>query len=263
MKKSLRAVIIVAALGSAATAAGAADFTFRMIKPPPPGKKKLIDIQVLTPVAPPPDPAAPAVPDSPQLTFWDVFEPELQAADDRRFPAAVTYMERFGERDGYAPASPERMLAIARDHGVDVLEATLGTSVSPALALAVISVESGGDPKARSSAGAAGLMQLMPETAKRFDVDDPLKASENIRGGVAYLDWLLKEFGRDPILALAAYNAGEGAVRRNGGVPPFAETRAYVPKVIEAWRIARAYCLTPPVFATDGCVLVNLRVARN
>ena len=90
---------------------------------------------------------------------------------------------------------------------------------------------------------------------------DSMNPGENIRGGVAYLDWLLKEFGNDPVLALAGYNAGEGAVAKHGGVPPYAETRAYVPKVLAAWNVARGLCLTPPDLVTDGCVFVGPRVA--
>ena len=134
------------------------------------------------------------------------------------------------------------------------MRATIGTRVSPALVLAVISVESAGRADAVSSAGAQGLMQLMPATAARFGAKDRAIAPENIRGGLAYLDWLMEHFGRDPILALAGYNAGEGSVRDNAGVPPYAETRAYVPKVLAAWTVARGLCLTPPVLMSDGCV---------
>ena len=132
--------------------------------------------------------------------------------------------------------------------------ATVGTDVSPALVLALISVESSGKANAESHKGAQGLMQLIPATAERFGIDDPTDPSQNIKGGVAYLAWLLNEFDRDPILALAGYNAGENAVKDNGGVPPYAETRAYVPKVLNAWRVAKGLCRTPPELVTDACV---------
>jgi soluble lytic murein transglycosylase-like protein len=128
--------------------------------------------------------------------------------------------------------------------------------VSPALVLAVIAVESGGNAAAVSSAGATGLMQLMPDTASRFGVTESTDPVQNIRGGVAYLDWLMGEFGNDAVLALAGYNAGEGAVMKNAGVPPYAETRGYVPKVLAAWRVARGLCRTPPDLPGDGCVFV-------
>ena len=137
----------------------------------------------------------------------------------------------------------------------------MGTKVSPALALAVIAVESAGRSDAVSTAGAEGLMQLMPATAARFDVADSFDARQNIRGGIRYLDWLMGRFDGDPILALAGYNAGEGAVTRHGGVPPFAETRDYVPKVLAAFSVARGLCATPPVLVSDGCVFVGERMA--
>jgi soluble lytic murein transglycosylase-like protein len=89
------------------------------------------------------------------------------------------------------------------------------------------------------------------------DINDP---AQNIRGGVAYLDWLIEEFGGDPMLVLAGYNAGEGAVRQHGGVPPYRETRDYVPKVLAAWSVARGLCVTPPELLSDGCVF-NVRTA--
>ena len=97
-------------------------------------------------------------------------------------------------------------------------------------------------------------MQLMPATAERFGVTDRLEAEQNIRGGVKYLNWLMSEFGRDPMLVLAGYNAGEGAVKKHGGVPPYRETRDYVPKVLAAFRMASALCQTPPQLLSDGCV---------
>lgn len=100
-------------------------------------------------------------------------------------------------------------------------------------------------------------MQLMPATAERFGVSDTTVAADNIRGGVAYLDWLLQEFGGDPILALAGYNAGENAVKRAGGVPDYPETRGYVPKVLAAWSVAKGLCRTPPQLVSDGCVFIS------
>jgi len=85
-------------------------------------------------------------------------------------------------------------------------------------------------------------------------VTDSMDPAQNIKGGVAYLDWLLKEFNGDPMLALAGYNAGENAVKKHGGVPPYSETRDYVPKVLAAYAVARALCKTPPMLISDGCV---------
>ena len=134
--------------------------------------------------------------------------------------------------------------------------------MSPAFVLAVIAIESAGQTDAVSHAGAVGLMQLIPATAARFGVEDSRDPSQNVKGGVAYLDWLLNEFDNDPVLALAGYNAGEGAVRKHQGVPPFNETRAYVPKVLAAWNVARSMCLTPPVLVSDGCVFTTQNAAN-
>ena len=101
-------------------------------------------------------------------------------------------------------------------------------------------------------------MQLMPDTAERFGVQDAFEPEDNIRGGVAYLDFLMKEFDHDPILVLAGYNAGEGAVKSHEGVPPFVETRDYVPKVLAAYAVARGLCKTPPELITDGCVFSTM-----
>ena len=146
---------------------------------------------------------------------------------------------------------------IAAKRAIPILTSTVGTQVSPALVLAVIAVESAGRADAVSSAGAQGLMQLMPATAREFGVTDSLVPEQNIAGGVRYLDWLMKEFNADPILVLAGYNAGPGNVREHSGVPPFAETRDYVPKVLAAFQVAKALCQTPPELISDGCVFAT------
>ena len=118
-------------------------------------------------------------------------------------------------------------------------QAALRNGVDPALLHGLIQQESGFDPSSQSSAGAAGLTQLMPATASSLGVANPLDPAESIEGGARYLGSLLREFGGNQTDALAAYNAGPGAVRQYGGVPPYAETQDYVTKVLgyaEAWR---------------------------
>ena len=104
--------------------------------------------------------------------------------------------------------------------------------LDPDLVLAVIEAESNFNPRALSGKNAQGLMQLIPATAERFGVQDVWDPEQNLRGGMAYLRWLLAYFKGDVRLALAGYNAGEGAVDRHGGIPPYAETRAYVSRII-------------------------------
>jgi soluble lytic murein transglycosylase-like protein len=117
-------------------------------------------------------------------------------------------------------AYSSEIAAAAREFGVE-----------EAIVRAIIHAESSYNPLALSRAGAMGLMQLMPATARRFGVDDAYNATQNIRGGVQYLAWLLKRYQGNLTLAAAGYNAGEGAVDRNGGVPPYAETQRYVQRV--------------------------------
>ncbi len=108
--------------------------------------------------------------------------------------------------------------------------------VQPHLALAIIRAESNFNPAALSNRNAQGLMQLIPETAARFGVTKPFDPVQNIRGGLAYLRWLLAYFRGDVTLVVAAYNAGEGAVNKYRGVPPFAETRSYVQQIRAYYR---------------------------
>jgi hypothetical protein len=112
-----------------------------------------------------------------------------------------------------------------------ILAASAAFNVPIDLVKAVIQVESEFDPRAVSSAGARGLMQLMPFTARRFGVTDSFDPRQNIFGGVQYLRFLLDLFAGDVTLALAGYNAGENAVQRYGGIPPYKETQGYVRKI--------------------------------
>ena len=111
--------------------------------------------------------------------------------------------------------------------------------VDPALVRAVVKAESDYDAGAVSAVGARGLMQLMPETARLMGVDDIHDPEQNIDGGTRYLTRLLDRFDWEVALALAAYNAGEGAVRRHGGVPPYSETQDFVEKVLGYYRVYR------------------------
>ena len=114
-----------------------------------------------------------------------------------------------------------------------VMAASQETQIEPALIHAVISVESAYNPRAISRAGAVGLMQLMPETAKRYGVNNRLDPEQNIHGGARYLRFLMKMFDNNLKLVLAAYNAGEEAVMKYGmRIPPYRETQNYVPKVL-------------------------------
>jgi soluble lytic murein transglycosylase-like protein len=130
------------------------------------------------------------------------------------------------------------LLAKAGQYDSIIEKAAISTSVEPNLLRAVIVVESGFNSRAVSKRGAVGLMQLMPATASRFGVSNLFDPRENVHAGARYLKFLIDRFGHDVRLALAAYNAGEEAVDRNGGqIPPFSETMAYVPRVLKIYRI--------------------------
>ena len=129
------------------------------------------------------------------------------------------------------------LLAKAGRYDSIIETAAISASIEPNLLRAVIVVESGFNSRAVSKRGAVGLMQLMPATASRFGVSNPYDPRENVHAGAQYLKFLIDRFGQDVRLALAAYNAGEEAVNRNGGqIPPFTETMAYVPRVLKIYR---------------------------
>jgi soluble lytic murein transglycosylase-like protein len=121
--------------------------------------------------------------------------------------------------------------------------------IDPAVLHGLIQQESGFDPNAQSSAGASGLTQLMPGTASSMGVANPLNPAESIEGGARYLSQLMGQFGGNTEDALAAYNAGPGAVQQYGGIPPYAETQSYVSKVLG---YAEAYRQTHPASISTG-----------
>ena len=241
------------------------DFTFKRVKPPKSGAGKRITVQIAPAPSPKVEVPGATSPPGPRDAasdaypwFWSRISPGLGDTGAWRLDPALAALT-------YAPVGEEvpaprlqDIQSIVSEQGIDLLKSTIGTRVSPALALAVMTVESGGRVDAVSSAGAQGLMQLMPDTAKRFGVTDASVAADNIKGGVAFLDFLMQKFDGDPVLVLAAYNAGENSIAQNDGVPPFAETRAYVPKVLAAYGVAKGFCKTPPQLFSDGCVFVTM-----
>jgi soluble lytic murein transglycosylase-like protein len=133
---------------------------------------------------------------------------------------------------------------ISREHGID-----------PRLADAVVRVESAYDPHAVSRKGALGLMQLMPATAVRLDVDDPFDPEQNVRGGMREFARLINRYSGNFALALAAYNAGEGAVEQYRGVPPYRETRSYVTRIMTLY--------TGQPYRLPNYRIVPVRMERN
>jgi len=167
--------------------------------------------------------------------------PAGEAAEDGRAVPFIglpgTLPQRAGNIALFAATAPAIPRAAAMQAVMPLVAgAAADLNLDPALLLAVIHVESGFNPAALSPKGAVGLMQLMPATAGRYGSTDPRDPAFNVRAGAAHLQYLLDRYGDMP-LALAAYNAGEGAVERHGmRVPPYAETQAYVPRVMALYR---------------------------
>ncbi len=168
-----------------------------------------------------------------------------------------------GPAGGVLPAIPRALLErapIAISSYVQLLAPEY--RLEPALVLALMAAESNFDPAAVSNKNAQGLMQLIPDTARRFGVRNLLDPAQNIRGGMAYLRWLLAYFEGDVALALAAYNAGEGAVERYLGVPPFAETRNYVLKIMIALGGRRTHAFDASATAPSARLAAMREFAR-
>jgi len=140
----------------------------------------------------------------------------------------------------FVPSSRKALGKYLNDYGGIINQASTEFGIEPHFIRAVIKAESGFNHQAVSSKGAQGLMQLMPGTAGDMEVSDPFDPEDNIFGGVRYLSLLLKRFNDNKILALAAYNAGPNAVESYKGVPPFPETRQFVKRVMEYYKIYQA-----------------------
>jgi soluble lytic murein transglycosylase-like protein len=162
---------------------------------------------------------------------------ELYMKEKPRADAALAPQGAASAPD-LAEAVPTAAPLQGRRHYVDMIaRVAREQKVDAALIHAVVSAESSYNPAAKSAQGATGLMQLMPDTAKRYGVTDLLNPLENLRAGARYLKDLLSLFDNNLRLAVAAYNAGEGAVKRSGNrIPAYAETRAYVPRVMQLYQ---------------------------
>jgi soluble lytic murein transglycosylase-like protein len=155
-------------------------------------------------------------------------------------PGPATASSAYSKMPGAAVADTGNSGSGADRYGVHIREAAHLYQIPEELVRAVIQVESGFSPRAVSSANAKGLMQLLPATAQRMQVEDIFDPRQNIYGGVRYLRILANLFNGDLNLTIAAYNAGEGAVLRYGGIPPYRETEEYVTRVVGLYRKYRA-----------------------
>lgn len=188
--------------------------------------------------------------------FWK--EVPAKASGGSRAKSLAVVRAANGRGVGrFGSAAKARSVAARWRNEID--QAARRARVSEALLVAIVMVESGGNHRAVSPAGAHGLAQLMPGTARRYGVGNRFDPAQNLRGGAAYLSDLLNMFEGDLVFALAAYNAGENAVLRHGGVPPYAETRAYVPRVLSAFLTASKLCRQPPRNPRRRCALPRPR----
>ncbi|SFP40786.1 Transglycosylase SLT domain-containing protein [Geopseudomonas sagittaria] len=171
------------------------------------------------------------------VTFTNVYRPGRGYVRILRTPKAKVAAPAVARAPRPPAAQPATRAPAGLPYASQVAAAAAAHQLPEALLHAVIRTESNYNPVAISGRGAIGLMQLMPDTARELGVSDPWDPAANIHGGARYLKHLLQMFDNDLQLALAAYNAGPGAVLRQGrAIPPYAETRQYVPRVIERFR---------------------------
>ena len=173
-----------------------------------------------------------ASPAQAQIYSWRDADGRLVLSDTR--PHNVDSVRSFAVPETEGVRTTRNASTLDRMQAYDdlIVEHSRLNGVRPSLVRAVVQVESGFNPRAYSPKGAMGLMQLMPATAREFGVRNPFNPEENVRGGVAYLKQLLDRYDNNEQLALAAYNAGPGAVDKHGqSIPPYRETKDYVSKV--------------------------------
>jgi soluble lytic murein transglycosylase-like protein len=184
-----------------------------------------------------------------QLYSWRDASGRLIISDTAKDPSAKTYAVAY-VGSGYGVAKPIGGGRRITEYDDLIAEHASRHALQPDFVRAVIQAESAFNPRARSPKGAMGLMQLMPSTAADYRVVNAYDPAENIRAGVAYLKSLMTRFGNDASLALAAYNAGPGAVEKYGRVPPYKETRQYVSKIQANTKAAAAAAGPDRVFRT-------------
>jgi cell wall-associated NlpC family hydrolase len=183
---------------------------------------------------------------------------QTQATDSTSFADQLSQAQTgTTSTDASAPS------ADATPYDSMILQAAKANGIDPALLKALVKQESGFNPNAVSGAGAEGLTQLMPSTAASLGVTDPTDPMQSLMGGAKYLKQELDQFGGNESFAVAAYNAGGGAVQRYGGIPPYPETQAYVPKVLAAAQQYRAdgFGQAPAADATSSASALGLQAA--
>jgi membrane-bound lytic murein transglycosylase B len=172
-----------------------------------------------------------AAADVQQYLVWRAQQPAFRVDYAQTQPEAAVKPVETSKNESSGPAATSGHGVTAEQLDAIIDEAAQKHGVDANLVRAVIKVESNFNPHAVSNKGAMGLMQLMPSTARSLQVTNPFDAQQNVDGGVRHLKQLLQDFNGDVTKSVAAYNAGAGAVQRNGGVPPYAETRAYVRRI--------------------------------
>ena len=191
-------------------------------------------------------------PSSASSWFWSEIPPGIE--DGSRANAMQVVANARNQRQGIFRTKAQARSVLKRWR-VEIKAAARNAGINEALIVAVVIVESGGNQYAQSPKGALGLGQLMPGTAHQYGVRDAFDPAENLRGSATYLSDLIDIFRGDLVLALAAYNSGAQAVFKHRGVPPYAETRAYVPKVLAAFETAGDFCELHPRAARRKCRL--------